>query len=77
MSCTDPRTYVLLVILSTNITLAIATTDKICTSQSYPHPYGLCGSELSNIMQLICGERGFNARLVKRGHEMKGMYLYK
>ncbi|XP_063401955.1 molluscan insulin-related peptide 3-like [Mytilus trossulus] len=63
----DPWSYVILVLLSTQLLVPFVVTDRICNSQSTPHPFGVCGSELSNIMQLICGDRGFNSRMSKRG----------
>jgi hypothetical protein len=36
--------------------------ERVCGLGSRPHPDGICGSAISDILQLLCGTRGFNKR---------------
>lgn len=46
--------------------------SKTCTPEvrrEGPHAQGLCGSQITEIVKLVCGTRGYNERPVKRSED--------
>lgn len=46
--------------------------SRTCTPEvrrEGPHSQGLCGNQIGEVMQLICGTRGYTERIVKRSED--------
>ncbi|KAL3885345.1 hypothetical protein ACJMK2_025416 [Sinanodonta woodiana] len=67
------QTVLLFLVICVQLYCVSSDATKACSVMTQrPHPQGLCGNKISRVLQLLCGESGYNQKKYKKRSAIQG-----
>lgn len=54
------------VLISLMIAIVNSSDHKVCSAHSKPHPQGICGSKIDEVVKLVCGKGNYNEKQYRK-----------